>query len=35
MHSMVQHRVELHPTYPLAIHFKWMVDLLTMPMGAG
>ena len=24
-----------HPTYPSAIHFKWMVDLVTMSMGVG
>ena len=35
MHSIVRHRDELHPTYPPAIHFKWMVDLVTMPMGVG
>ena len=31
MHSVVRHRDELHPT----VHFKWMVDLVTMPMGVG
>ena len=35
MHSVVRHRYELHLTYPPAIHFKWMVDLVTMLMGAG
>ena len=35
MHSIVQHRDELHQTYPLAMHFKWMVDLVTLPMGEG
>ena len=35
MHSIVRHRYELHPTYPLTIHFKWMVDLVTMSMGVG
>ena len=35
MHSIVRHRDELHPTYPPTIHFKWMVDLVTMPMGIG
>ena len=35
MHSVVRHRDELHPTYPLTVHFKWMVDLVTMPMGEG
>ena len=31
--SNVRHRDELHPTYPLAMHYKWMVDIVTMPMG--
>ena len=35
MHLVVRHRDELHPTYPPAIHLKWMVDLVTMPMGVG
>ena len=35
MHSGVRHHDELHPTYPPTIHFKWMVDLVTMPMGVG
>ena len=35
MHSIVRHRDELHPTYPPTVHFKWMVDLVTMPMGVG
>ena len=35
MHSIVQHRDKLHPTYPLTVHFKWTVDLVTMPMGVG
>ena len=25
----------LHPTYPLAIHFEWMVGLISMWMGVG
>ena len=33
MHSVVRHRDELHPTYPPIVHFKWMVDLVTMSMG--
>ena len=32
MHSIVLHRNEFHPTYPLTIHFNWMVDLVTMSM---
>jgi hypothetical protein len=35
MHSMVLHWDELHPTYPPTVHFKWMVDLVTMPLGVG
>ena len=35
MHSMIRHRDELHPTYPPTVHFKWMVDLVTMPIGEG
>ena len=35
VHSVVRHRDELHPTYPPTVHFKWMVDLVTMPMGVG
>ena len=35
MHSVVQHRDKLHPTYPSTVHFKWMVDLVTMPIGVG
>ena len=33
IHSMVRHRDELHLTYPPAVHFKWMVDLVTMLIG--
>ena len=32
IHSNVRHRNEFHPTYPLTIHFKSMVDLVTMPL---
>jgi hypothetical protein len=35
MHSMVRHRDKLHPTYPPTVHFKWMVDFVTMPLGVG
>jgi hypothetical protein len=35
MYSMVRHRDELHPTYPPSVHFKWMVDLVTMSLGVG
>ena len=30
MHFVVRHRDELHPIYPPTVHFKWMVDLVTM-----
>ncbi|KAL2641461.1 hypothetical protein R1flu_009048 [Riccia fluitans] len=32
MYSNIRHRDRLHPMYPLAIHFKWVVDLVTMPI---
>jgi hypothetical protein len=35
MLSMVRHQDELHPTYPPTVHFKSMVDLVTMPLGVG
>ena len=35
MHSVVRHCDELHPTYPPTVHFKWMVELVTMLMGKG
>ena len=31
LQSKVRHRDELHPTYPTAIHFQWMIDLVAMP----
>jgi hypothetical protein len=31
LQSKVRHRDELHPTYPIAIHFQWMIDLVAMP----
>ena len=34
-HSVIRHRDKLHPTYPPTVHFKWMVDLVTMLMGVG
>ena len=33
MYSNIRHRDGLHPTYPLAMHYKWVVDLVTMPLG--
>jgi hypothetical protein len=35
MYSMVRHRDELHLIYPPTVHFKWMVDLMTMLLGVG
>ena len=35
VYSNIRHRDGLHPTYPLAIHYKWVVDLVAMPMGLG
>ena len=33
MYSNVRHRDGLQPTYPPAMHYKWVVDLVTMPLG--
>jgi transposase InsO family protein len=33
MFSNVRRRDEVHPTYLLAMHDKWMVDIVIMPMG--
>ena len=33
LQSKVRYRDELHPTYPLAIHFQWVIDLVAMPLG--
>jgi hypothetical protein len=33
MQSKTQHRDGLHPTYPLSIHFQWVIDLVAMPLG--
>jgi hypothetical protein len=27
----IYHRDGLHPTCPLAIHYRWVVDLVAMP----
>ena len=35
IHSGIQHHEGLHHTHPPTIHFKWMVDLVSMSMGAG
>ncbi|GGV55628.1 hypothetical protein GCM10010495_82700 [Kitasatospora herbaricolor] len=31
-YSNIRHQNNLHPTYPLAIHFKWVVNLVIMPV---
>lgn len=33
LYSNVRYRDGLQPTYPLAMHYKWVVDLVTMPLG--
>jgi len=33
LQSKVRFRDELHPTYPLAMHFQWVIDLVAMPLG--
>ena len=35
IHSNIRHGHELRPTYPLTIHFKWMVNLVSMLTGVG
>jgi hypothetical protein len=32
-YSIVCHRDGLHPTFPLAMHYKWVVDIVMMPQG--
>jgi hypothetical protein len=31
VYSKVKHRDGLNPTYPLALHYQWAVDLVAMP----
>ncbi|KAL2624276.1 hypothetical protein R1flu_008521 [Riccia fluitans] len=33
MQSKVRHRDDLKPTYPLSMHFQWVLDLVIMPIG--
>jgi hypothetical protein len=33
MFSNVRHRDELHLTYPLSMHYKWMVHIVLMALG--
>ena len=35
MYSNVRHMDGLHLTFLLAIHYKWVVDLVAMSMGLG
>jgi hypothetical protein len=32
-YSKIQHRDGLNPTYPLSLHFTWVVDVVHMPSG--
>ena len=32
-YSKIQHRDGLNPTYPLSLHFQWVIDLVHMPPG--
>ena len=34
-YSNVKFCDELHPTYSPGVHYKWMIDLITMPLGVG
>ena len=34
-YSTIRYRDELKPTYSSSMHYKWMVDLVTMPLGEG
>ena len=33
MYSNVRHCDGLHPTIPPTMHYKWVVDLVTMSLG--
>jgi hypothetical protein len=33
LQSKVRYRDELHPTYPLVVHFQWVINLVTMLSG--
>jgi hypothetical protein len=33
LQSKICYKDELHPTYPLAIYFQWVIDLVVMPLG--
>ena len=33
IYSKIRHRDGLKPTYPLCLHFQWVLDLVHMPLG--
>ena len=33
MYSNIRHRDGLQPTYSLSLHYKWVVDIVMMPVG--
>ena len=33
LYSKVRYRDELHPTYPLHLHYQWSLDIVHMPRG--
>ena len=33
VYSKIRHRDGLKPTYPLCLHFQWVLDLVHMPLG--
>lgn len=33
LQSKVRYRDMLHLTYPLSMHFQWVIDLVAMPLG--
>ena len=35
IYSNIKYRDELHPTYLQGVHYKWMVDIVAMPMRVG
>lgn len=35
LYSNICHRDGFHPTYLLAIHYKWVIDLVAMSLDLG
>jgi hypothetical protein len=33
LQSKIRYRDELHRTYPLAMHFQWVIDLVVIPLA--